>query len=100
VPANKVLADDQISCSPKIALEDIQPIVKAVGPVPSPNKLFWRRRKVYYDLLNVWAVESWILDRCSPSKIGYGDKWPSGAFYNYPKGVVDYFGYIIVGKPK
>jgi hypothetical protein len=40
VPANKVLAADEISCSPKIALEGIQPIVKAVGLVPSPNNLF------------------------------------------------------------
>ena len=31
---------DQISCSPKIALEGIQPIVKAVGTVLSLNKLF------------------------------------------------------------
>jgi hypothetical protein len=40
VPANKVLAADEISCSLKIALEGIQPIVKAVEPFPSPNKLF------------------------------------------------------------
>jgi hypothetical protein len=97
--SNKVLAADQISCSPKIALEGIQPIVKAVGTVPSPNKLFWRRRKVGHDLSNVWVVQSWFLDRCSPRKIRNGHKRPSGMFSNYPKGDINYSGYIIVGKP-
>ena len=39
-PGRIRLAANQISCSPKIALEGIHPIVKAIRTVPSPNKLF------------------------------------------------------------
>jgi hypothetical protein len=99
VPENKVLTADQISCSLIMALEGVQSFVNSTGPVPSPNNLFWRRRKICYDLSNVWTVESWILDRCVRSYKKNGDKWASGAYHMKPRGDVAYSGHVVVGKP-
>lgn len=87
-------AIDEISNLSNIALRRIQAIIKAIGPVPSPNKIFWSGRKVYWSCLDVRMTVTKYLDRFIPYKIWNGDLWPRGLFHNYPKGGNDLLGYI------
>ena len=58
--------------------EGYRSFLRAVEPVPSPNKIFWRHRKFGYAYLSILELELSDLDtRCS-GNMGNGGKWPSG----------------------
>ena len=79
---NKLLNFDPPSNN---VFEGYRSFLRAVEPVPSPNKIFWKHRKFGYAYLSILELELSDLDiRCS-GNMGNGGKWPSGSGFGYFK---------------
>ena len=61
------------------SFEAYRSFLRAVGPVPSPNKMFWGHRKIWKAYLRILELELSDLDIQCSGNMGNSGKWPSGA---------------------
>ena len=57
--------------------EGYRSFLRAVEPVPSPNKIFWKHRKFGYAHLSILELELSDLDIQCSGNMENGGKWPS-----------------------